>query len=161
MTSTDASRRVVRVFAVSTAVAALVAVLGDRWLHGPTASASGFHVACTGTACDGRDPQDTGCGVAPQTLVSEQVADGAAVEIRYSPDCRAVWARVWNTQLGDVLTLDVPDDPSQRVSVADPASQAHFVYTPLDGLSGENSVVKACLTSKTPGGAGCFSAVVP
>ncbi|WP_335972951.1 DUF2690 domain-containing protein [Streptomyces sp. CA2R106] len=59
-----------------------------------TPSATTFHVGCTSSACDGRDPGTMLCGVEPETLLQTQTPAGAGAEIRYNPLCRAAWARL-------------------------------------------------------------------
>jgi len=70
----------------------IVGLLGLVGLSGTAAAAP-----CVGTSCNGRDPQSTGCGADARTL--EDVADTGGwvtLELRYSPSCYAVWARVTN-----------------------------------------------------------------
>ncbi|MFJ8139641.1 DUF2690 domain-containing protein [Streptomyces sp. NPDC096013] len=117
-----------------------------------TPSASGFHVGCVAAACTGHDPGVTRCGVEPQTLLHRLTPSGAGLEVRYNPLCRAVWARVWNTRLGDTLTLSEPGQPTQSIAVHDTHQVNAFVYTPLLGLRPGRTPLTACLaeTSHTP-----------
>ncbi len=95
-----------------------------------TPSVSGFHVGCVVSACTGRDPGVTLCGVQPQTLLHRLTPSGAGLEVRYNPLCRAVWARVWNTRLGDTLSLSEPGQPTQSIAVHSTHQLNAFVYTP-------------------------------
>ncbi|GAA0951475.1 DUF2690 domain-containing protein [Nonomuraea longicatena] len=53
-------------------------------------------LACSGSACDGKDPAAY-CGGDARTL--DSLTLGAAIlELRYSPSCRAAWARISNAR---------------------------------------------------------------
>ena len=114
-----------------------------------TPRASGFHVGCVAGACTGRDPSVTLCGAQPQTLLHRVTPSGAGLEVRYNPLCRAVWARVWNTRLGDTLTLSEPGQPPQSIAVHSTRQLNAFVHTPLLGLRPGTTALTACL-SETP-----------
>ncbi|SEO29768.1 helix-turn-helix domain-containing protein [Actinacidiphila rubida] len=127
----------------------------------PASTASAFHVGCTGAACDGRSPETTLCGVAPQTLLELLPAKGAGLEVRYQPLCRAAWARTWNNRLGDKLTLSEPGAPTQAVTVADSHALYGFTYTPLIALTGGHAALRVCLTTLAPSSTACRSVPVP
>ncbi|WP_406446004.1 YjfA family protein [Streptomyces sp. NBC_00631] len=149
-------------------LAALLAVTGHGWTaSGPGAvaalsapSAAAFHVGCTGSACDGLDPGVEKCGVEPKTLLHTQIRSGFGLEIRYSPMCRAAWARVWSTSLGDILSFTVPGGPTQSVTVARPSDTTGFVYTDLVAVVGRASRLTACLRGPAQAPR-CFSAPAP
>ncbi|MEY9962437.1 hypothetical protein ABIA33_000463 [Streptacidiphilus sp. MAP12-16] len=124
-------------------------------------SASGFHVGCVGDACNGLDPGPTLCGVEPETLLHQSTPSGAGMEVRYNPLCRAAWARTWNTQLGDRLTLSEPGAPTQDVTMNDPHRLDAFAYTPLVALTGSGTSLKVCLTTPSPRSATCYSLPSP
>ena len=133
-----------------------------RTAEGMAASARGFHVGCSGVACDGRDPGQELCGVEPQTLLHVQTPAGVGLEIRYNPLCHAAWARVWNAADGDRLTLATPGHPTQSVTVADLGKRDPFIYTDLIAASGRATRLQACLTSPGPDDpAQCYSAPPP
>lgn len=57
--------------------------------------------SCSGTGCNGKDPQTTGCGNGATTLASKDIyAYGTEyyvvgkLELRYSPTCKTKWSRV-------------------------------------------------------------------
>jgi transcriptional regulator with XRE-family HTH domain len=145
--------------AAITAAVRLEAAGNDAATAGPAV----FRVGCTGTACDGQDPQTTLCGVEPQTLLDQQTPQGAGVEIRYNPLCKAVWARAWNTHLGETLSLDDAGGPAQTVVISYTRDLDQFVYTPLLGLpnGGGSSPLKVCLKDDTGGAAECYTAKAP
>ncbi|MFF5303847.1 DUF2690 domain-containing protein [Streptomyces sp. NPDC013161] len=119
-------------------------------------SASGFHVGCVAGACTGRDPGVNLCGVEPQTLLHRLTPSGAGLEVRYNPLCRAVWARVWNTRLGDRLTLSEPGQPTQSIAVHNTHELDAFVYTPLLGLHRGGTPLTACLSESSHTAATCY-----
>jgi hypothetical protein len=47
---------------------------------------------CSGTGCNYKDPQATGCATGAGNF-DDWIYAGYRVEYRYSPTCRAVWAR--------------------------------------------------------------------
>jgi hypothetical protein len=82
-------------------MSAAAAVLGLVALASPAAASpepefQGAQVAaaCSGSACDGRNPQ-TYCGSDARTVDSLTLGQ-ALLELRYSPSCRAAWARISN-----------------------------------------------------------------
>jgi hypothetical protein len=135
---------------------------GDRMPSGgPSSPASGFHVACTGAACDGRSPEKTLCGVEPQTLLQLLPAKGPGLEVRYQPLCRAVWARTWNNRPGDHLTLSEPGAPTQSVTVTDSHTLDGFTYTPLLALAAGHPSLKVCLTTSARPSTVCYPVPLP
>jgi transcriptional regulator with XRE-family HTH domain len=127
----------------------------------PSSTATAFHVKCDGASCDGRDPTATLCGVQPETLVQVQTANGAGLEIRYNSLCRAAWARVWHTQVGDELTISVPGEQTSSVRVRDASSAETFVYTPMVTTDAKAAQLRACLTPPSGGAPQCFTARTP
>ena len=129
--------------------------------RGASLASVGFHVGCVGTACNGRDPGVELCGVEPQTLLHEQEPGGLGLEIRYNPLCRAAWARVWNAVSGDKLTLTVPGQPEQSVTVEIAGKSDPFVYTSLVDVPGHGPAMRACVTTSTGKVRSCFSTAQP
>ena len=123
---------------------------------GPTGTAA-FQVACTGTGCTGKDPQTTGCGVEPQTLLHQQIRGGFGVEIRYNPQCRAAWARIWDAKPADRLTLSTPGQPAQSVTVAHPGDLDPFVYTPLIATTAPGVPLTACVAISLKAKPTCYA----
>jgi hypothetical protein len=125
----------------------------------PSGKPSGFHVDCVGAACDGLNPVTTLCGVEPETLMELLPAQGAGLEVRYQPLCRAAWARTWNDQLGDRLTLSEPGAPTQGVTLTDPHKLDGFTDTPLLALTA--APLRVCLTTSSPPATTCRSVPSP
>ncbi|MBC3839390.1 helix-turn-helix domain-containing protein [Streptacidiphilus sp. 4-A2] len=110
----------------------------------PTVRTVALQASCSGDGCDGRRP--TECAGDTGTLMSMQTADGAWVEVRFSPLCRAAWARMWNDRPGDTLTLAVSGQPAQDV-VAGAQDSRDYVFTPMVGLEpGQGVPMQVCLT---------------
>ncbi|MGW7582393.1 DUF2690 domain-containing protein [Kitasatospora sp. NPDC054768] len=74
-------------------VAVAATALGG--LAAPTASAATPRVTagCYGSSCNGQDPVDMGCSPDAYTVESVDSAKGT-IELRYSPSCKANWARI-------------------------------------------------------------------
>jgi Protein of unknown function (DUF2690)/Helix-turn-helix domain len=143
--------------------AAVTAGAARQWSGGraPSPAPTAFHVGCSGHTCAGADPQVMLCGVQPDTLLQLQTTAGAGLEIRYSPLCRAAWARVWATQVGDQITISAPDQPTRSVRVTNTYAAQAFLYTPMVSVGAPGTVLRACLTPPAPGPSQCFSSRVP
>lgn len=166
-------RRVNRVTVlIAVLTATVVAAAGVYLLHGTGTPSSRlamggrFTVSCTGgscdpscqgTACNGQDPQLTMCGAQGLPLIQRETPGGDGLEIRYNPQCRAAWARFWNTHVGDTLTLTTPGQPAEAVRITDPRDVYAFTYTPLVSVAGSGTALKACIKSGT-GAPDCFTA---
>ena len=124
-------------------------------------ASTGFHVGCTGTACNGQDPGTALCGVEPQTLLHVQTPAGVGLEIRYNPLCKAAWARVWNADSGDRLTFSFPGQPSQSTTVVHSSDSDPFSYTRLVAVPGKSSLLKACVTMGPGKADECYTAPPP
>ena len=105
------------------------------------------NVTCQGAECTGLDPGLTLCGVQPHTLQQLQTPSGIVLEVRYNPQCRAAWARIWQTRIGDTLTLAAPGMHTQSARVSDVAESNGFTYTPMIFVSGSTVPLKACVSS--------------
>jgi hypothetical protein len=72
----------------------------------PTGSTAPAAVSgtCDGAACNGQDPQSTGC--AADAITADSVVEkGVTLELRYSPSCHANWARIVPGQFGWHFTV--------------------------------------------------------
>lgn len=55
------------------------------------------YALCSGAACNGTDPQLTGCSADAATVKTKYPASGLArVELRFSDACQTRWARTYN-----------------------------------------------------------------
>ncbi|MFJ8546698.1 DUF2690 domain-containing protein [Streptomyces sp. NPDC093586] len=108
----------------------------------PTSAPSAPGPRCRGDACEGQDPMHMFCGAGPDTLATHRTATGARMELRYSDRCRASWARMWGTHIGDRLEMTA-DGPTRRAKVADEVDAESYVYTVMTATR-PGAVVRAC-----------------
>jgi hypothetical protein len=102
------------------------------------------------------------CGVLPQSLGVFQTTAGAGIEIRYNPRCRAAWARVWHSDVGDVLTITVAGQSARSARVPDAFTAQDFLYTPMVPVLDQGGSLRACLTRPSSReGPECFTAPAP
>ncbi|MFJ8569080.1 DUF2690 domain-containing protein [Streptomyces sp. NPDC093514] len=78
-----------RILAASLSAGALLAT---GLLAAPPASAVAAAPSCVGAACNGKNPANTTCQNDART-VAESSDPMGAMELRYSPSCRAAWGR--------------------------------------------------------------------
>ncbi|RAG81789.1 XRE family transcriptional regulator [Streptacidiphilus pinicola] len=124
-----------------------------------SASPSARPVGCVGQACDGADPGAMDCGVYPQSLGVFQLQHGTQMEVRYSAQCRAAWARVWSSQKGDRLSIAAGADQRSAV-VPDPYTAQTFFYTPMVPATARGAALHACLAF-TDGASRCVTVHEP
>ncbi|MEU6350247.1 DUF2690 domain-containing protein [Streptomyces sp. NPDC047072] len=158
-------RRAAVVAALVTACAVIVAALVLALLllpngGSPTAtSASPTAVVplCSGAECKGKDPMALRCAAQPDTLADHRTATGAWIELRYSEVCGTSWARMWDTRLGDELTVT----PGNRhAQIRTPAETNAYVYTYMT-VTTPGTKVQACFAPATAGHRECVAGVVP
>jgi hypothetical protein len=72
--------------------------------------------SCPGEACDGRSPQDEGCG---SDAASWKPPENNPVELeaRYSVRCHAVWGRINAGEPGDQVTIQVVGGPIRAATI--------------------------------------------
>ncbi|MEV5010327.1 DUF2690 domain-containing protein [Streptomyces sp. NPDC055692] len=71
---------------------------------------------CPGDACNGKNPQNQGRGEDARTF-KPTVGNPAQLQIRYSEDCKAVWARIERGSPGDLVTVTVPGRGSRTAEI--------------------------------------------
>jgi hypothetical protein len=98
---------------------------------------------CLGPTCTGKDPNATGCASDARTVRSTSV-DGIAVELRYSPTCRAAWSRIRNGGSGDIARVENNIGQSYSRSI----TGGNDVYTPM--VNDMNVTARACGTNVQP-----------
>ena len=107
-------KRLTRTLVVMAAVLLPIATQGAGAVpahaaSGPVlASPGGSHVVplatCNGSSCTGLEPNGTTCANDATTARSKS-GDGATIQLRYSPSCRAVWAKEVNGLVGDQMCV--------------------------------------------------------
>jgi len=114
---------------------------------------------CRHTACQDRDPISMRCGAEPLTLAEHETASGAWVQIRYSQECGASWARMWGAVVKDRVELRVGgrhgSRHSARVTTREEAET--YVHT-LMSVLGPGTPVQACFSPAAGGEKECFEA---
>ncbi|MYV39646.1 DUF2690 domain-containing protein [Streptomyces sp. SID1328] len=115
---------------------------------------------CHGAACEGKSPASTFCGLQSTTLATIHATNGAELDVRYSPRCETVWARVTQSQVGEQIDITVPGGHIRAAQVTDQLDAQAYVYTPMVAL-GSGRDVRACLTPVHGGVRQCFTEHVP
>ncbi|MET9847004.1 DUF2690 domain-containing protein [Streptomyces ossamyceticus] len=62
-------------------------------------------VKCAGADCTGKDPETMGCTTGVVKTADEATVGTARVEVRYSENCRAAWARITLATQGDKVRV--------------------------------------------------------
>jgi hypothetical protein len=63
-------------------------------------TAAAVPALCYANSCYGEDPDATGCSSDARTIYNAPDASGPRVQLRYSPTCRAAWARAIDAETG-------------------------------------------------------------
>ncbi|MEG3626818.1 helix-turn-helix domain-containing protein [Streptomyces poriticola] len=82
---------------------------GDR----RTSAVSG----CIGSECREKDPQRLNCHIGVWTAAAAQRGD-IYLELRYSPGCRAAWARITEAGVGDVARVETEHGVTQERAIS-------------------------------------------
>ncbi|MEV6979019.1 DUF2690 domain-containing protein [Kitasatospora sp. NPDC093806] len=92
--------------AVRLLIGSAAAAMALAGLAAPTASAATPQVTagCSGLSCFGLDPVNAGCGADAYTVESVGSAKGT-IELRYSPSCKANWARISGASAGQWFSV--------------------------------------------------------
>ncbi|MEG3627191.1 DUF2690 domain-containing protein [Streptomyces poriticola] len=134
-------------------VAAMGATLVIRSDKGPDPIRPG----CQGAQCTGKRALPQACALAGgdlRTLAERRYAGRTALEIRYSGDCSAAWARLRFGRVGDRIEIGAPGQPRQSAEVADKYDAEGYLTTPMVG--GGPAGLEACLVSAGTGERQCF-----
>ncbi|MEG3628860.1 helix-turn-helix domain-containing protein [Streptomyces poriticola] len=113
---------------------------------------------CRGAACEGQNPMHMVCGGAPDTLAAHRTATGARLELRYSRECGAGWARMWDTRIGDRLEVTA-GGPTHDVEIEDSLDAQAYIHTTM-AATRPGSVLHACFRPAADGTPECFDARV-
>ncbi|MFJ9106532.1 DUF2690 domain-containing protein [Streptomyces sp. NPDC102283] len=87
----------------------------------------GVEAKCFGTACDGTDAVEMGCGGDAWTAAMTR-AGGRFVEVRYSSTCRTAWARIKSARPGDRVRAVRKDGHTYAEVVPDDANRAAYTF---------------------------------
>jgi hypothetical protein len=61
---------------------------------------------CFGPTCSHKDPKATGCANDAKTLESVGGPQGRVLSLRYSPTCRAAWAKLEHGEVEDLIFIN-------------------------------------------------------
>lgn len=143
---------------LSVALVLLAGHTGDARPSAPPSSAPAPR--CRGATCEGKDPLPMKCGMHPLTLASHRTSTGARLELRYSSECGAGWARMWSTRIGDRLELTTADAGRPHTAeITDGLAAQSYIYTPMTEAR-RGTTVRACFRPVTGGSRECFEARV-
>ena len=100
--------------------------------------ANNSYAACTGLACDGKDPSVEGCATDAITVGSKNLSlpyAGATsktynvfVEQRYSPKCKTNWTRVSGAIAGKAIIMRGTPKSTTYETIIPPKSWTPMVY---------------------------------
>lgn len=91
------------------AVAAILAALATSVLLMAPGSPASAAAGCYADTCQGKDPSATNCNADGRTLDSRVSSRGVLVRLRWSPTCRAAWARIDRASPGDRVRVQRPE----------------------------------------------------
>ncbi|MDF3302888.1 helix-turn-helix domain-containing protein [Streptomyces sp. K1PA1] len=98
---------------------------------GPRPSASfPVTVGCHGTSCAGRDADAMACDIDAATYAGLR-SGHSLLELRGSPDCASVWARVSGASPGDRVTVEARPGPARVTGVPAGGAGDGYVVTPM------------------------------
>jgi hypothetical protein len=111
---------------------------------------------CRHDSCRDKDPIAMKCGAEPTTLAEHETATGAWLQIRYSPECGASWARMWGAAVDDRIELRTGgrDGSLHRARVTSRDEADTYVHT-LMSVVGPGTTVRACFTPAAGGPREC------
>lgn len=112
---------------------------GDDTGQTPTHVAESGPGKCLGFECTGKDPSKQQCDTGAWTAGLSEMS-GSWVELRYSPSCRAAWARITLAKVGDsarVINIQNEDTEERAISF-DRDVYSPMVEAPFPGA------VRAC-----------------
>ncbi|MFH9983368.1 DUF2690 domain-containing protein [Streptomyces sp. NPDC017179] len=99
--------------------------------------------SCYASSCHHKNPTSTGCANDAYTAKSARASDGTLVELRYSPTCRAAWARISNTHVGAEAFVQNTAGQSDSVNV----SSGSDVHTSM--VNDANLQARACYATNS------------
>ncbi|WP_329271099.1 helix-turn-helix domain-containing protein [Streptomyces pseudovenezuelae] len=114
---------------------------------------------CRRTACQNKDPIAMRCGAAPLTLAEHETTTGAWIQIRYSQECGASWARMWGAALRDRVEFRAGGRHGflHSAQVTNRNEADTYVHTLMSVVS-PGTPVQACFTPAAGGVPECFEA---
>lgn len=123
----------------------------------PASAPSPTGPLCREATCEGKEPLDTGCAGAPETLAEHRTATGATVQLRYSRVCGTSWARMWGGRIGDRIQTNA-GGRTRFAQVKDRAEADTYAHT-LMSVTQPGVVVQGCFLPASGGRRECFEAL--
>ncbi|MBT2409866.1 DUF2690 domain-containing protein [Streptomyces sp. ISL-12] len=126
---------------VSAVAAAVLSPLGEHVINTFLAEP-----ACPGEACDGKNPGKQGCDGDARTF-EPAAGNPAELQLRYSEECQAVWAKIERGSKGDLVTVEAAGGAERAAEIDYGDDQ----YTHMVRVGDGEFEVTACAVPK-PGG---------
>ncbi|MFM9443889.1 DUF2690 domain-containing protein [Streptomyces acidiscabies] len=101
---------------------------------------------CPGEACDGKSPQKRGCSEDARTF-KPATGNPALLQLRYSKNCQAAWARIERGSQGDLVTAEVTGKAKRTAEI----EWGDDVFTSMVSVGDSKFKVTACAVPKTGG----------
>ncbi|HET9379761.1 MAG TPA: DUF2690 domain-containing protein [Streptomyces sp.] len=94
---------------------------------------------CPGRACDGKNPDKHECGQDARTYEPDD-SNPAALQIRWSKDCHAVWGKIERGAKGDQVTVEVEGAEPRRAEI----NYGYDQFTSMVAVEDGGFEVKVC-----------------
>ncbi|MFB7273987.1 DUF2690 domain-containing protein [Streptomyces sp. NPDC056244] len=127
--------------AAGAVAAAFLTPLAEHWINDLFDEPS-----CPGEACEGKNPQGQGCAEGARTFKPE-VDNPALLQIRYSEDCKSVWARIQQGSPGDQVTVKVAGGTARAAEI----DYDNDKFTDMAAVPDGEFQVTACAVPKAGG----------
>ncbi|PSM44761.1 XRE family transcriptional regulator [Streptomyces dioscori] len=114
---------------------------------------------CRHDACQDKDPITMKCGAEPMTLAERETATGAWIQIRYSEECGASWARMWGAVVDDRVEIRTGGrDGSLHGARVTTRNEADTYVHTLMNVVNPGTSVQACFRPAAGGAKECVRA---
>jgi len=127
---------------------AVMALAASGLLFGAGSPASAA-TSCYGPTCNGLNPANTVCANDARTIYTTETQ----VELRYSPSCRAAWARRIGGINGGTDTIWVVNESGNTYAVDIPSNASGSYYTRM--VDDKDQWSRACDNLGNPGHNNC------
>lgn len=102
---------------------------------------STYAATCSGTGCNGKDPQSSGCA-SGATTVATAYFTGGYVELRWSATCQTNWARVVSTSGNKYLKAYIVQQNVGELYASNVYGQS--TYSPMKYAPTGQIYIQAC-----------------
>ncbi|WDV53215.1 DUF2690 domain-containing protein [Streptomyces coeruleorubidus] len=101
---------------------------------------------CPGEACEGKNPQNQGCNEDARTF-KPAIGNPALLQLRYSENCQAVWARIERGSPGDLVTAEVTGGAKRTAEI----EYGDDKFTSMVRVGNDEFQVTACAVPRAGG----------